>query len=284
MPDRIHSSDIQLFVGLETSVPIPAVTSLSVSSPKSVVDIQRLGASHSVDRILTSNQSTTLSYDVNLTTGATGIDPIYSYQHMQSGFLSTGFLDFKVKDKVGTTTISGATLTSYSIDGSVGDIVKGSTTYEGNAAIFTSDETLDSETNDIFGGFFRPEDIEITSVTNGNEGIDSATLNIQNFSISVSLEKKPITRLGTRVPQYRFPQMPAQGSLSFDVLKTKVAGINISSLVCESGAITVNLKGDSNQSVLDFTTSGCCLDSINESTSLDGNTSLNFSYYFPIIQ
>ena len=284
MPDRIHSSDIQLFVGLETSVPIPAVTSLSVSSPKSVVDIQRLGASHSVDRILTSNQSTTLSYDVNLTTGATGIDPIYSYQHMQSGFLSTGFFDFKVKDKVGTTTISGATLTSYSIDGSVGDIVKGSTTYEGNAAIFTSDETLDSETNDIFGGFFRPEDIEITSVTNGDEGIDSATLNIQNFSISVSLEKKPITRLGTRVPQYRFPQMPAQGSLSFDVLKTKATGINISSLVCESGAITVNLKGDSNQSVLDFTTSGCCLDSINESTSLDGNTSLNFSYYFPIIQ
>ena len=284
MPDRIHSSDIQLFVGLETSVPIPAVTSLSVSSPKSVVDIQRLGASHSVDRILTSNQSTTLSYDVNLTTGATGIDPIYSYQHMQSGFLSTGFFDFKVKDKVGTTTISGATLTSYSIDGSVGDIVKGSTTYEGNAAIFTSDETLDSETNDIFGGFFRPEDIEITSVINGNEGIDSATLNIQNFSISVSLEKKPITRLGTRVPQYRFPEMPAQGSLNFDVLKTKATGINISSLVCESGAITVNLKGDSNQSVLDFTTSGCCLDSINESTSLDGNTSLNFSYYFPIIQ
>ena len=284
MPDRIHSSDIQLFVGLGASVPIPAVTSLSVSSPKSVVDIQRLGASHSVDRILTSNQSTTLSYDVNLTTGATGIDPIYSYQHMQSGFLSTGFLDFKVKDKVGTTTISGATLTSYSIDGSVGDIVKGSTTYEGNAAIFTSDETLDSETNDIFGGFFRPEDIEITSVINGNEGIDSATLNIQNFSISVSLEKKPITRLGTRVPQYRFPEMPAQGSLNFDVLKTKATGINISSLVCESGAITVNLKGDSNQSVLDFTTSGCCLDSINESTSLDGNTSLNFSYYFPIIQ
>ena len=284
MPDRIHSSDIQLFVGLGASVPIPAVTALSISSPKSVVDIQRLGASHSVDRILTSNQSTTLSYDVNLTTGATGIDPIYSYQHMHSGFLSTGFFDFKVKDKVGTTTISGATLTSYSIDGSVGDIVKGSTTYEGNAAIFTSNETLDSETNDIFGGFFRPEDIEITSVINGNEGIDSATLNIQNFSISVSLEKKPITRLGTRVPQYRFPEMPAQGSLNFDVLKTKATGINISSLVCESGAITVNLKGDSNQSVLDFTTSGCCLDSINESTSLDGNTSLNFSYYFPIIQ
>ena len=78
--------------------------------------------------------------------------------------------------------------------------------------------------------------------------------------------------------------MPAQGNLSFDVLKTKVTGINISSLVCESGDITVNLKGDSNQSVLDFTTSGCCLDSVDESTSLDGNSSISFSYYFPIIK
>lgn len=281
MPDRIHSSDVQLFVDDQR---IPSVTSLSISSPKSVVDIQRLGASHSVDRILTSNQSTTLTYDVNLTTGATGIDPIYSYQHMKSGFLSTGFFEFKAKDSVGVTTISGASLTSYSINGSVGDIVKGSSSYEGDGAIFTDAGALTSESNDIFEGFFRPEDIEITSSTNGDEGLDSASLNIQDFSISVSLQKKPVTRLGTRVPQYRYPQMPAQGSLNFNVLKTDVTGINISSLVCESGVITIDLKGRDNESILDFTTSGCCLESVEESTSLDDNTSVSFSYYFPIIK
>lgn len=281
MPDRIHSSDIQLFVDDQR---IPSVTSLSISSPKSVVDIQRLGASHSVDRILTSNQSTTLTYDVNLTTGATGIDPIYSYQHMKSGFLSTGFFEFKAKDSVGVTTISGASLTSYSINGSVGDIVKGSSSYEGDGAIFTDAGALTSESNDIFDGFFRPEDIEISTSSNGDEGIDSTSLNIQDFSISVSVEKSPVTRLGTRVPQYRYPQMPAQGTLSFNVLKTDVTGINISSLVCESGVITIDLKGRDNETILDFTTRGCCLESVEESTSLDDNTSVGFSYYFPIIK
>lgn len=281
MPDRIHSSDIQLFVDDQR---IPSVTSLSISSPKSVVDIQRLGASHSVDRILTSNQSTTLTYDVNLTTGATGIDPIYSYQHMKSGFLSTGFFEFKAKDSVGVTTISGASLTSYSINGSVGDIVKGSSSYEGDGAIFTDAGALTSESNDIFDGFFRPEDIEISTSSNGDEGIDSTSLNIQDFSISVSVEKSPVTRLGTRVPQYRYPQMPAQGTLSFNVLKTDVTGINISSLVCESGVITIDLKGRDNETILDFTTIGCCLESVEESTSLDDNTSVGFSYYFPIIK
>jgi hypothetical protein len=281
MPDRIHSSDVQLFVDDQR---IPSVTSLSISSPKSVVDIQRLGASHSVDRILTSNQSTTLTYDVNLTTGATGIDPIYSYQNMKSGFLSTGFFEFKAKDSVGVTTISGAALTSYSINGSVGDIVKGSSSYEGDGAIFTNAGALTSESNDIFDGFFRPEDIEIYTSSNGDEGIDNTGLNIQDFSISVSLQKTPVTRLGTRVPQYRYPQMPAQGSLNFNVLKTDVTGINISSLVCESGVITIDLKGRDNESILDFTTSGCCLESVEESTSLDDNTSVSFSYYFPIIK
>jgi hypothetical protein len=281
MPDRIHSSDIQLFVDDQR---IPSVTSLSISSPKSVVDIQRLGASHSVDRILTSNQSTTLTYDVNLTTGATGIDPIYSYQLMESGFLSTGFFEFKAKDTVGVTTISGASLTSYSINGSVGAIVKGSSSYEGDGAIFTDAGALTSESNDIFEGFFRPEDIEITSSTNGDEGVDSASLNIQDFSISVSLQKNPVTRLGTRVPQYRYPQMPAQGTLNFNVLKTDVTGINISSLVCESGVITIDLKDRDNATGLAFITSGCCLESVEESTSLDDNTSVSFSYYFPIIK
>ena len=201
-----------------------------------------------------------------------------------SGFLSTGFFEFKAKDSVGVTTISGASLTSYSINGSVGDIVKGSSSYEGDGAIFTDAGALTSESNDIFDGFFRPEDIEISTSSNGDEGIDSTSLNIQDFSISVSLQKTPVTRLGTRVPQYRYPQMPAQGSLNFNVLKTDVTGINISSLVCESGVITIDLKGRDNESILDFTTSGCCLESVEESTSLDDNTSVSFSYYFPIIK
>ena len=184
------------------------------------------------------------------------------------------------------TTVSGGSLVSYSLDGSVGDLVKGTTSYEGDGAIFTpvGAITIEDQSTDQFGGFFRPRDIEITSTTNGDEGIDTASLNIQNFSLSVEVGRKAVTRLGTRVSQFRYPELPSNGTLSFSVVKTKVSGINISSLVCESGVILIDLKDIDDNSVMNFTTSGCCLESVDESTNLDDNTEIQFSYNFPIIQ
>jgi len=281
--NRVNSSDIQLFVGNQR---IPAVTSLNINSQKKLNDIRRLGDSHVVDRILASDQTTELKYNISLTTGATGIDPFYSYQQMQSGFLSTGEFDFVVKDLAGVTTISGASLTSYNLNGSVGNLVVGESSYRGDGAIFTSAGALNisDQTTDEFGGFFAPQKIEITTTTNGDEGISSSSLHIQDFNIGVNIEKTAKTRLGTRVSKFRYPEMPSQGELSFNVIKNQVTGINISSLVCDSGSIKIDLKDINNVSVINFVTSGCCLDSVDESTSLDDNTTLTFSYYFPIIQ
>jgi len=94
MPERVHSSDIQLFVNDQR---IPAVQSVRFSSSKELADLRALGSTHVIDRILTSNQSTQIDLQVNLATGATGIDPIYSYQQMQSGFLSTGGFELQSK-------------------------------------------------------------------------------------------------------------------------------------------------------------------------------------------
>jgi len=281
--ERVHSSDIQVFVNDKR---IPAINSLDVNSAKQLEDISRLGVSHVTERILGPNQNSTISLGANLTTGATGIDPFYSFQEMQSGFLSTGAFEFKVKDVAGVTTISGASLTSYSVEGSVGDLVSENTEYIGDGAIFTPAGALQTsdQSTDEFGGFFAPRNIQITTETNGDEGVDTTSLYIQSFSLSVSLEKQPVTRLGTRVPQFRYPAMPSQGSLDFKVIKNKVTGINISSLICESGVIKIDLKDSDDNSVLDFTTSGCCLESVDESTALDNNTEINFSYYFPIIK
>ena len=78
--------------------------------------------------------------------------------------------------------------------------------------------------------------------------------------------------------------MPSQGNLNFEVIKTEATGVNISSLICETGVIKIDLKNDAGLSLINFTTSGCCLESVNESTSLDDNTVVSFSYYFPILQ
>ena len=279
--DRVHSSDAQLFINDQR---IPAVTRLALSSKKKTTEINHLGSFTIADRILNSDQSTQIDISINLTTGATGIDPFYSYQQMQSGFLSTGSFDFQVKDTAGVTTISGGSLTSYSLNGSVGDIVKGSTSYQGDGAIFTSVGALDvyDQTTDQFGGFFTPQKIQITTVTDGDEGIDSSSLHIQDFSLSVGIERNSVTRLGTRVPKFRYPALGQQGTLNFNVIKNQVTGINISSLICDSGAIKIDLKDINGNSVMNFVTSGCCLESVDESTSLDDNTQISFSYYFPI--
>tara|TARA_Y100000004_G_scaffold149679_1_gene171677 strand:+ start:162 stop:1013 length:852 start_codon:yes stop_codon:yes gene_type:complete len=283
MPERIHSSETQVFVDGQR---IPAIQSVSINSEKKVTDIPRLGDSHVTERMLNANQTSTVSMDVFLTTGATGIDPIYSYQHMQSGFLSTGKFKFEVKDLAGVTTISGGSLTSYSINGTVDDIVKGSTTYVGDGAIQTSAGALtrSDASTDSFLGVFRPRNIAVSTTTDGAEGVDSTVLNIQSFDISTSIDKQAVTRLGERVPKFRYPSLPAQGNLNFEVVKTEATGIDISSLICETGVIKIDLKNDDGDSVLDFTTSGCCLESVNETTSLDDNTLVSFSYYFPILK
>jgi len=280
---RVHSSDVQVFVNDQR---IPAINSLGVNSTKENHDIPRLGVSHITDKILGPNQNSTIALEAILTTGATGIDPFYSFQQMQSGFLSTGKFEFKVKDLAGVTTISGASLTSYTVDGSVGEAVSETTQYIGDGAIFTPAGALvtDNQSTDQFGGFFVPQKIQITTSTNGEEGIDSDSLYIQSFSLSVDVGKNPVTRLGTRTPQFRYPEMPANGSLDFKVIKNKVTGINISSLVCSSGVIKIDLKDNENNSVIDFTTSGCSLESIDETTRLDDNTEIAFSYNFPIIK
>jgi len=284
MPDRIHSSDTQLFIN---SVSIPAITSLSVDTTKKVTDIRRLGTINVAERVLASNQSTSIDVAMNLATGATGVDPFYQFQQQGAGFLSTGKFRFDIKDTVGVTTVQEASLTSYSIRGSVGSIVEGSASYEGNGASFTSAGAItanDQREDRFIDGFFAPHNIEITTVTDGKEGMSSDALNIQDFDLSIGIARTPVKRLGELNPSFRYPEIPSAGSLTFNIIKNAVTGIDISKLVCDTGVIKIDLKDNADNSVFDFTTSGCCLESVEESNTLDDNTTVSFSYYFPIIQ
>lgn len=280
--DRVHSSDTQVFVD---TVRIPMINSLSFSSSKNIVDLPALGVGHVQDRILGRNQSTSIDLGAIICTGASGIDPLYKFQQRNFGFLNTGKYDFQIKDLAGVTTISEASLTSYSVKGSLGSLVEASTSYEGNGATHTPAGalTISNQTEDEFGGVFAPNDIEITTTTNGSESVNSNSMTIQDFDISVSLTRNPVTRLGEREPQFRYPELPAQGNLSFSAVKNQVTGLNLSSLVCESGIIKIDLKDANGDSVMDFTTSGCCLESVDESTNLDDNNMVSFTYYFPIL-
>ena len=61
--ERIHSSDVQLFVNDQR---VPAVESLNLSSSKKVTDIPRLGVSHISERMLNADQSTKIDVGIIL--------------------------------------------------------------------------------------------------------------------------------------------------------------------------------------------------------------------------
>ena len=282
---RVHSSESQVFVGTAGAASrtrIPAIQSLGISTDKDIKELEELGQLCYTSRILNSNQTTKLSLDLLVATGASGVDPFYTFQEQEAGFLSTGKFDFAARDNAGETLISGAYLTSYDVKASVGDLVKGSIRYEADTVDFHAANRLTDaeESDDSFGGFFTPRDIKI-STTEGlvAENIDSETLNIQDFSITVGVGRDAKNRLGKRIPEFRYPTLPINGSLDISMIKNQVTGIDLSSLLLEEGTIKLDLQDVEKNSVMDFVTSGCSLTSVQEINRLGWERNYKFFLY-----
>tara|TARA_B100001778_G_C18605368_1_gene639473 strand:+ start:3921 stop:4784 length:864 start_codon:yes stop_codon:yes gene_type:complete len=278
--DRVHSSETQLFY---TGVRIPAIQSINFSTEKQTTDIRPLGRLSYGERILNSNQTVSFSYSNLITTGASGQDPFYNYQLSDSGFINITSYGFNIKDFAGQNTITGAYLNSYSIKGSVGSFVEGESSYVGEVVSFDSSNaiTFDDMSSDTFD-IFQPRDISIVTSgsisTDGVESISTANLSIQSFDISVATSRQPVNRLGSRTPDFRYPNLPIDGALNVSFLKTSVTGIDMSPLILDTGTITVELKDDAEDTIMRFINSGCSLKSVSESIDLDGNNLINFSY------
>lgn len=301
---RVHSSDSQVFVSGSTAGQSPQrlamIQSLDVSSQKNFTELQRLGDHHYCERILNSNQETSIGMDVILSTGISGVDPFYSFQEQESGFLSTGSYGFRLSDNAGESLVSGAYLTSYELRGSVDGLVEGSIGYIADSITFSSDNALtqsdaSSDGGAYLSGVFQPASIRVSASGQDffnnpipmNEGIETKTSDtegvyIQNFSVSVDVARQPVSRIGERTPKFRYPQLPANGSVSFSVIKNQVTGLDLNSLVLETGNIKIDLQNDNNETIMSFPTSGCSLVSISESKQLDSNATLDFSYTFSI--
>ena len=300
---RVHSSDSQVFVsgnGRTEPQRLAMIQSLNVSSSKDFTDLMELGEHHVVNRILNSNQTTSIDMDMVLSTGISGIDPFYTFQEQESGFLSTGSYDFRLSDNVGESVVSGAYLTNYELRGAVGGVVEGSIGYEADSITFSSDRALtqsdaSSDGGAYLSGIFQPASIKVTASgqdffsnpTRMNEGVetkigDTRGVYIQNFSVSVGISRTSVSRLGSRTPRFRYPDLPANGTVNFSVIKNQATGLDLSSLVLETGNIKIDLRDEEEQTIMSFPTSGCSLISISESKGLDENAKLDFSYTFSV--
>lgn len=208
--------------------------------------------------------------------------PYRSTEHID--FLSHEESILKLQENAGTTTISKAYLTDYSLSFNVGELAQGSFSYEGGE-ISTQSSSEFTETSDTFN-VFTPQSLSVTS--NFSEGIDSTNYAIQNCDISLSISRTPTIRVGQRVAKRRTPQLPAEGSVSFSVIKKNVESLDLSNLVLEKGTLTFTviesrLSTSTEADVtLNIKVENCYLNSISNSNNLDGNATLDFNYIFPI--
>ena len=208
--------------------------------------------------------------------------PYRSTEHID--FLSHEESILKLQENAGTTTISKAYLTDYSLSFSVGELAQGSFSYEGGE-ISTQSNSEFVEISDTFD-VFKPQSLSVTS--NFSEGIDSTNYAIQNCNISLSISRTPTIRVGQRVAKRRTPELPAEGSVSFSVIKRNVESLDLSNLVLEKGDLTFtaieNKLSTSTEAdvTLNIKVENCYLNSISNSHDLDGNATLNFNYIFPI--
>ncbi len=208
--------------------------------------------------------------------------PYRSTEHID--FLSHEESTLKLQENAGTTTISKAYLTNYSLNFDAGELAKGSFSYEGGE-ISTHSSSEFTETSDTFN-VFAPKSLSVTS--NFLEGIDSTNYAIQSCDISLPISRTPIVRVGQRVAKIRIPELPAEGSVSFSVIKKNVESLDLSNLVLDKGALTFTAIGNKlststeDNVTLNIKVENCCLNSISNSNDLDGNATLNFNYIFPI--
>lgn len=278
---RVNSTDTQVSMKNQASSnehsKLIGVQSASISTTKNFTELPELGKFGTQDRILNSNQTTNLNLNFILKSDKSN-DPFFG--NTSNGFLSTDKFSFKVKDLAGSNSVDDAYLSSYSLDFSVGQVPQGSIQFEADTVTFNSAEFLtDQDQGSESITALNPNQIRVT--TNFDEGV-STDLPVQSVSFQVSLDRKTITRIGERVPRYRYPDPNGNGEISFSVLKNDITGLDLTNLVLEKGQLNILFNDSGETDFKSFPIYDCSLVSVNESANLDQNTTLDFNYIFGI--
>jgi hypothetical protein len=281
--DRIHSSESEVFIKNQR---LTGVQSFSINETKDFAEIQDLGSYSVTNRILNPNQKINVSLDFILIDNNSPInanrfvcDPFYQFQ--TSGLLSTETFNLSFKNFAGENIVSGAYLTSYSINGSLDNFVVGSVEYEANDISYNTGGRLTrNNLNNDIACAFRPHRIMVSG--NFGESISNNNFNIQSFELKVPIKRKAITILGNASSQFRYPELPINGTLNFSVMKNQITGIDLSSIILNKGSFTINLNQNLSNPILRYIVSGCSLTSISENSQLDDNATIDFNYEFSL--
>jgi hypothetical protein len=255
------------------------IQNVSFDTAKQITELSKLGKFGTQDRILNSNQTTNLNIDFILDDQKSN-DPFF--KNTSSGFLSTDKFNFLIKDLAGTTSINGAYLTNYSLQLSAGGPAIGQLQYEADSISYSESGAI--SLNQViaasnFGDALRPSKIFLKS-SSYNEGVSTDTFLVQSVNVSAAINRTPVTRIGQRTPQFRYPDPNTNGNINVSIIKNQLKEIDLSSLVLEKGSLVIELNTSEEDNFEQYTFLNCSLISVSEGTTLDGNTTIDFSYSF----
>lgn len=280
--NRIYYNSLALYVGgtgAGAGTQLHRIQSWDSDFARSLTDVNQYGNLAAIDRIEIEAPTVNMSTSWYPTDGSNehlvGLTVGNGSSSLLSGILSKAtdeksfyLLVAKEGDDADGGTQSGVVglgnvfLTSYSLEGSVGDMPTANADFEAmNIRIYAGATgnipTINPETGLPLSGAFtlpaakkdyapgqvsclRPGDITV-DIGAGNMGFVKNDLKIQSFSLSVDLSRTPIEKLGSRFPYTREVDFPLTATLSVEAVAGDFTNFNLADLLCETGSYNLSV-------------------------------------------
>ena len=290
---------------------LAAIDRIILTNPTVSLDLSYINANLANEKLLgfnvvSGNTDSTVQSIVDFM-GGSGDERNYFIRTVSEGSDAVNFASSASGTVNGVIGIGNGRVTSFSTEGSVGNFPTTTINVEGynmkfdkgtsgnfvpainlvNGNTLSNFYTLPTANQNVGIGLgnaisaLRPGDITVSipSIT----GADTATMNVQSYTLSLDIGRTPIEKLGNRFAFTRPIDFPLTVSLSVDAQVTDLVAGNFAGLLVEdstySPSITIKSPTDSNLTMAKYTLKGAKLDSEEFSSDIGSNktVTLNFS-------
>ena len=290
---------------------LAAIDRIILTNPTVSLDLSYINANLANEKILgfnvvSGNTDSTVQSIVDFM-GGSGDERNYFIRTVSEGSDAVNFASSASGTVNGVIGIGNGRITSFSTEGSVGNFPTTTINIEGynmkfdegtsgnfvpainlvNGNTLSNFYTLPTANQNVGIGLgngisaLRPGDITVSipSIT----GADTATMNVQSYTLSLDIGRTPIEKLGNRFAFARPIDFPLTVTLSVDAQVTDLVAGNFAGLLVEdstySPSITIKSPTDSTLTMAKYTLKGAKLDSEEFSSDIGSNktVTLNFS-------
>lgn len=287
-------------------------------------DVNQFGNLAAIDRIILEQPTVGLDFTYYANTGenetalglAVGSDSTTpALSHILTGRANTDPINFYIltspegtdanvagwqQTSAKTIGIGNASITSYQIEASVGEIPTVTVNAEALNMNFVNGMTGTTQpaVNPVDGsavtegfalptpvsgaGFsaLRPGDIDV-SITNGTLGLDEGDLKVQSASVSVEITRDPIQKLGSRFAFTREIAFPITATMSVEAIIGSSAEASLANVLSTDSDVTVSMtlnQPNTNSRAMKFTLKKAKLDSQEFSSAIGDNKTVSLQF------